>query len=149
MQKVDRAIRHTRACVKCWKLVHVIVYLILMGDNHKTLFITLPGSSLRATFSAILSRGPLHGQLGSSSAPARLDIRWADSKPPTTASKTDLSKPRRTNLDAIGKIWPNYSTSDIGLKNRDIDIFVKIQGILQKLRNPLEFCIVAHNGKCV
>lgn len=46
-----------------------------------------PGRSFRAASSAILRRGPEQGQPGSTSIPARLDSRWAERRPPTTADR--------------------------------------------------------------
>jgi hypothetical protein len=40
-------------------------------------------------------------------------------------------------------------TSNVGFKNRNIYITVKINGAFQKLRDSLEFCYIAHYKKGV
>ncbi len=46
-----------------------------------------PGSSLRAASSAMRRRGPEQGQPSSTSIPPRLESRWAERSPPTTAEE--------------------------------------------------------------
>lgn len=56
-----------------------------------------PGSSLRAASSAILRRGPAHGHPDSTSIPALLESRCADSSPPTTGHRPSQSNWDQSN----------------------------------------------------
>ena len=66
--------------------------------NYKIFMHNKPGNSFLATFSASLSRGPVHGQPGSSWTPARRDIKWAEIRPPTTENHTDFNKNHQTPM---------------------------------------------------
>ena len=63
----------------------------------------IPGNSLLATSSAILSNGPEHGHPGSSTIPAFLDRRWADRRPPTTATTKNVFSFLIQSLDCSAK----------------------------------------------
>lgn len=61
-------------------------------SQEKQILHDLPGSSFHATVSASRSSGPEQGHPGSNCMPARLVMRWADSKPPTTAQEDAVIK---------------------------------------------------------
>ena len=91
-RQVSALMHHSRKCCATFLWINAIqvqLGLYLNANYFTSLFQPkdknyLPGSNFLATFSASRSKGPLQGQLGSSGTPARRDIKWADSRPPTT-----------------------------------------------------------------